>query len=78
MPKVDFRGKYERQTDAYMEAINAAIGAKQLKQRRIAEALQVNPSTVSRHLSDIDNMKLGDLRRLTSILGLSVKIEKGE
>ena len=78
MPKLNYKTNYQKQTDGYMEAISAAMGAKRMKQRDIAYALNKTPSTVSRNLADIDNMKLGEVRRLASLLGLSVKIEEGE
>lgn len=78
MPKVNYKTDYQKQTDGYMEAINAAMGAKRMKQRDIAYALNKTPSTISRNLADIDNVKLGEVRRLASLLGLSVKIEEGE
>lgn len=76
--KVDLRTNYERQTDEYMKVINGAIGANQYKQKDIARLIGKTPSTVSRHLADIDSVPLGELRRLTAVLGLSVRIEEGE
>lgn len=77
MPKVDLRTKYSQETEELESRIYGAIGRSRIRQADLAKKLKVSQATMSRRLSDIDQMTLGDLRDLLRILKLRVVI-RGE
>lgn len=77
MPKVR-KDSYSEKTDEYDYEIRMGIARKNLTQKDIAKRLKKDRSTVSKYLSNIDNMNFGTLRSLASFLGLEIVIrEKG-
>ena len=73
MPKVA-KSSYEAMTDAYNAAIRIGMAEKNYKQKDLAKKMGKNQSKISRMLSDIDEIKFGELRQLLSSLGLTVEI----
>ncbi len=52
--------------------IKAAYVAKGMTQSDVAKRLKVKPSSISRRIAHVSNMKVADLLSLCNLLGLSV------
>lgn len=73
MPKLP-KSEYEKQTEEYESAFLSAMAAKRLKQIDMAKRLGTYQPVISKRLSDIDNVKLKDLRKMAKELGLRITI----
>ena len=74
MPKIQ-KSSYDAMTDAYNKAIRMGMADKNYKQKDLAKKMGKNQSKISRMLSDIDEIKFGELRELASSLGLVIEIK---
>lgn len=69
------KSEYEKQTEEYESAFLSAMAVRRMKQNSFAKKLGKSQATVSKRLSDLDNVKLRDLREMAKVLGLKIKIE---
>lgn len=74
MPKV-VKPYWETEPEEIARSIKKAMIDRNLNQKSFAKKLGVDRSTVSRRLNDINSVSLGELLRMVSELGLTVKIE---
>lgn len=75
MPKV-FLTSHEKELAKIDEALAGAMGEKHLKQVDIARKLGRSPSSASRMLHNLENMRIGDLLRICEMTNRKVTIVK--
>lgn len=79
MPRVDLRTKYEKESEEIRLTVISGIERSGYhNKRKLAKKTSMSYSTLMRHLSNLDGMKVGDFRKLANTIGLRVKIERIE
>lgn len=73
MPKL-VKSEYQKQTEEYESAFLVAMATRRLRQVDLAKKLKTHQPIISKRLSNLDNVKLKDLRSMAKELGLRITI----
>ena len=74
MPKV-VKPYWETAPEEIAKSIKKAMIDRNYNQKSFAKKLGVDRSTISRRLDNMNSVSLGELIRMASALGLTIKIE---
>ena len=78
MPRVNFKTKRDR---AYAELRGVIRGEMESQfihtQKELSRRARIDPKTLSKHLKDMDMMRLGELMSIADQLGLKIILSKG-
>lgn len=73
MPKL-IKGEYDKQTEDIESAFRSAMAIRRMSQAKLAKKLKISQGMVSKRLSNIEDVKLSDIREIAKELGVSITV----
>lgn len=73
MPKL-IKGEYDKRTEDIESAFRSAMAMRRISQAKLAKKLKISQSMVSKRLSNIEDVKLSDIREIAKELGVSITV----